>query len=90
MNDLFITGYREPTPEFEKMKAIYLHCQDLKIDPPDAVQKYFPSEPGDGPNVDLYKHESVTEWSTDYAEGYEVDLSKLPKGTTKLRFYHRP
>jgi len=31
---------------------------------------------------------ALSEWSTDYASGYEVDLRKIPSWIKKLRFYN--
>ena len=31
---------------------------------------------------------SVATWGNDFAEGYEIDLTKLPQGVTKIRVFN--
>lgn len=75
---------------YQKMKKVYDACNEADIPLPKEVQEYL----GDADSMEerlevklkLGKH--YDEWSADMQEGFEVDLTKLPEGVTKLRFYN--
>jgi len=74
------------------MKAVWDACRTAGIDVPRAVKEFFDrdiefGEPDPkGMRIDLAKHESVTSWSGDEVEGFEIAIAKLPKGVTHIRF----
>ncbi len=74
--------------EHKKMVAVMRACEEASISWPKEVDKYFDSEVNeDGPlQVDLA--DAVEEGHGDSDEWWDVDLSKLPKGITKIRFRH--
>ena len=84
-----VYGIKPPDAKFKEMLAIYNACEKAKIDPPMAVTEFFNDETPDpaGVTVDLEDTKGATKpWCDDSQEGIEVDLSKLPKGVTKIRF----
>ncbi|MFA5376801.1 MAG: hypothetical protein WC455_13715 [Dehalococcoidia bacterium] len=84
-----VEGFRPPNAEWKKMKAVYDSCEKAGIEIPDEVSKFFDDETPDenGQTVDL--GDAVSEWSDgDMSEGIEVDLTKLPKGLTIIRFHN--
>jgi hypothetical protein len=68
---------------------IYKSCKELKIGPPDEIRKYFEydGEPCDE-GIIVYLNKDVVHEGTGYYDNeyYDVDLSKLPEGVTKVRF----
>lgn len=77
------------------MMSIWRTCIKMKVSVPDEVIKYFGDEDSDeaGKLVDIErtkhtKNSPVTPWQDESAQGFEVDVTKLPPGVTKLRFYN--
>jgi hypothetical protein len=96
---LSVMAITPPNEEWEKMKTIWEACEAANVEVPAAVDQFFDGMPPDEKGVvlflndlmdgrghhlclSLYTNEEMEE------EGYEVDLSKLPKGVTFLRFVY--
>ena len=82
----------EPTSKWAKMRAAWDSCMAAGVVVPAEVQKFFGHENPDskGLVMRLDKHPSVSEWAdpnNDTAQGFEVDVSKLPKDVKYIRFY---
>jgi hypothetical protein len=82
-------------PEFQKHKAVALVCMEAKVSLPAETSNYFNVRYNpylgmfdEKLQIDLKEGEHYEEWREDSSEGFEVDLTKLPKGVTKLRFYN--
>lgn len=83
--------------DFKKYKAIALVCMEAKVSLPAEVSNYFNVRHNPYPgmfdeklSVELVNGTHYTEYndSENSESGFEVDLTKLPKGVTKLRFYN--
>jgi hypothetical protein len=86
-----VIGFKPPNAKFTKMLAAYRACEEAGIGMPVEVEDFFGGEPPDsrGVIVPLSVKTGVTAWSDgDMRQGYEVDLQKLPKDVTVLRFYN--
>lgn len=87
-----VVGFRPPDAKFKKFAAIWKQCEEAGISPPKEVDSFFESVPPDpkGVEIDLdgMKNGPVSAWRNDSCDGYEVDLTKLPKDVTVLRFYN--
>ena len=71
------------------MKQIWELCEAAEVPIPEGVMKFFDGEPpGDKPGAEVSIKKAVKEWSNEYSEGYELDLSKLPRDVKVLRFYN--
>ena len=72
------------------MKAIYESCEAAAVPAPKEVCAFFDDMPPDpeGVVIPLSSHECVSEWYGTDEVGFQVDLSKLPKDVTVLRFYN--
>lgn len=88
-----IKGFTPDTDaEYQRHKKVLLVCQEAEVELPKETAKYFGSEEANEETleskleVDLVLGKHYTEYSADMTEGFEVDLTKLPKGVTKLRF----
>lgn len=91
---MHVIGLKDPTPEYLSKLRAYQACRDAEVDPPKELSRYFedmesPEETGMEVEIgDLYDDGgAVKEWQSEYREGLEVDLSKLPPGVTRVRFY---
>ena len=80
--------------EFQKHKKILLMCKEAEVSLPKETAEYFGDDSPEEYNLDekleinLIEGTHYEEWEGDMQQGFEVDLSKLPKGVTKLRFYN--
>lgn len=85
--------------ELQKHKKVLEFCKEVGVSLPEETETYFESRCEDfsikqstqksadeACKVELKKGEHYFEWRDDYYGGYEVDLTKLPSGVTKLRF----
>jgi len=86
----FVRGFREPDEKWLKMKAVWEACEEAATDIPDDVIDFFDDEEPDeaGITVDLEEHECCKKYEAEGDSGYEIDISKLPKNITKIRFYN--
>ena len=83
-----IKGLKPITEDYQKRLQIYNNCKELGIYPPDEIIKYFEddTEPCDEGIIVYFKADVVKVGSDTYSRYYDVDLSKLPEGVTKVRF----
>lgn len=88
-----LEAIKPPDAKWKKMKAAWDACEAAGVEPPDDVLEFFdheePNEHGvvmDLLDFDEPGHESVSEVEEDMTDGYYVDLTKLPKDVTMLRF----
>lgn len=89
----YVIGIKSPTEEFQKKLAVYRACKEAGIDPPEEILKFFAwvdfnsIDPG-GMEVPLEKSGAACVWEGEGKSGFEVDISKLPAGVTRIRFYN--
>lgn len=83
-----VTGFAPPDVEWKKMKAVWDACKTANVPAPKEVSEYFDWRTPDETGVEVRIPDSmVREFSPfDGADGWEVDLSKLPKNVKFLRF----
>lgn len=85
-----VYALRPVTDDYRKRLAIYQSCNELGIHPPKELLEYFdymehPCKDGILVELsdDLINHDTDMYRCSNY---YDVDLTKLPKGVTKVRF----
>ena len=83
-----VVGFRPPDERFRQMMGIYQQCKAAKIQVPEEVWEFFGGNHPDENGMEVEIKEAVREWSADMSDGLEVDLTKLPKGLTVLRFFN--
>lgn len=82
--------------EYQKHKKILLLCIESEVSLPKETAIFFDCTDGylnedlleKSLEIELVRGKHYFEYSEDMEQGYEVDLSKLPKNVTKLRFYN--
>jgi len=84
----YVKGLKPITEDYQKRLQVYNNCKELGIYPPDEIIKYFENdtEPCDEGIIVYLKADVVKVGSDTYSRYYDVDLSKLPEGVTKVRF----
>lgn len=87
-----IDGFVPPNEKFKKMLTIYEACESAGVKIPKEVETFFNGQLPDSKGIVIHlpadKHPAVTAWQDDMAEGFEVELDKLPKSIKVLRFYN--
>ena len=92
-HSLHVVGFKPPDEKWKKMKQVYDACVKAGVELPISVDKYFGPKVPDSSGVEVElagfvtNHESVRDYKEDMENGFEVDLSKLPKDVTILRFF---
>lgn len=81
-------------PEYQKHKKVLLVCQDASVSLPEETAKYFGTKYADDCvleeklEINLKQGTHYKHWNDDSRSGFEIDIDKLPKGVTKVRFYN--
>lgn len=77
---------------YQRHKKVLLVCLETNIGLPKETSEYFGCNYADESlleeklEISLKMGTHFEEYSADMTEGFEVDLTKLPQGVTKLRF----
>ena len=89
--DLVVCGIKPPTEEYTKKLEAWKACEAAGVEIPKEVDDFFNGEEPEpsGMRVELPYDapECCTEWYDENGQGYEIDLSKLPKGVAIIRAY---
>lgn len=83
-----IQGFKAPDEKWLKMKAVWDVCKASGIEPPQEVYDYFEGQEPDEAGVVVELNEKEFKWSDDYCSGFSVEIAKLPKDLTHIRFYN--
>lgn len=87
-----VVGFKPPDAKWKAMKKVWDACAMAGIEAPRQVEKFFEHETPDdaGVEVDLKRHDSkcCRDFNTEGAQGFEIDLTKIPKDITLLRFFN--
>ena len=82
-----VCGYRPADAEWKKMAKIWNACVEAKVAVPPEVYTFFDGEdPENKPGMEVDIDAAVEEISHDSSSGYQVDVTKLPKGVRYVRF----
>ena len=85
-----IIGFKPTDAKWKRMKTVWDTCKENDIKPPKEVSEFFEwCEPDDsGVAVEIEHSEAVNDYAGGTGEGFEVDISKLPKDIKIIRFYN--
>lgn len=81
-------GIRPMDDRYKSMLAIYDSCRKLGISTPREVDEFFNHEVPNSNGVIVNIEDATRVWETDYCQGLEVDVSKLPSNVTVVRFFN--
>lgn len=85
----YVRGFRKPDDKkFEKYAKVWQYCVEAGVGIPEEVFDYFNCEEPDARGIEVNIDEAISPYTADMEEGYEVDLSKLPKDLKIIRFYN--
>jgi hypothetical protein len=84
-----VIGFRPPDEKYKKMLKAYQACVDAGIVTPREVDDFFNNLTPDPNGIEVELNKAVTAWTDgDMCQGYEVDVTKLPKDVKIIRFYN--
>jgi len=83
-----VEGIKAPGERWAEMKRVWDTCMAARVDPPKAVWDYFDGKTPDpaGVIINLVRDDAVKVYTDDNSSGFVVELSRLPKDLTHLRF----
>lgn len=91
------TALRPPDEKWRKMKAAWDACKAAGTEPPKEVDDFFDGYPPDPAGVEVGSVGQYTDdkdmppWvkncDLEGCDGFEIDVSKLPKDVTVVRFF---
>jgi len=85
-----VIGFKPPDAKWRQMKKAYDSCHAAGVEPPKEVSAFFewgaPDEAGVEVNIEA--HECCTEYNEEMVDGFEIDVTKLPKDVTRIRFWN--
>ena len=91
----YVVGFRPPDAKWERMKAAWDACQAAHVAVPKEVGEFFDWSEPDEAGVKVQLEDSskkklgcVKPYQADMQDGFEVDVTKLPKDVTIIRFYN--
>lgn len=77
---------------YQRHKKVLIVCLEADVQLPKETAEYFGSTSAyeslldEKLEIELKKGVHYEDYSEDMTQGFEVDLTKLPRGVTKLRF----
>lgn len=85
-----VVGFKPPDEKWKEMKAIWDACDKAEIAIPDEVDEFFGGyDPDDrGVEVDLEDSPCCSVYAPEMKDGFEIDVTKLPKDVTIIRFWN--
>ena len=84
-----VVGFKPADDKWKKMKTVWDACIAAHTELPASVDEFFDGQyPGDSPGMSVDIKKAATEWSDDGCSGYDVDVTKLPKDVTVVRFFN--
>lgn len=90
-----VVGFHPPDEKWLKMKAVWDACKAAGTSVPTEVERFFNGEQPDNNGIEVWldgtfkeMHPSCTRYGAVGKDGFEIDISKLPKNITKIRFFN--
>lgn len=80
--------------EWQKMLSVYNACFNAGVAFPKEVNAFFSEvldegyDPNDSPGKVIEIKNAVTEFSSEMQSGFDIDITKLPKGVKIVRVYN--
>ncbi len=84
-----VVGFRLPDEKWHKMKLVWDTCRSLGIQIPEEIHEFFGWDEPDSLGIMVDLDKVCRKWSDgDMREGLELDVAKIPKGLSYIRFYN--
>ncbi len=82
-------GFKPADDRWNQMKEAWDSCNLAHLKPPAEVIDFFNDVyPGDKPGMEVELGDSCKEWSDYDAQGYQIEIDKLPNGVKFIRVYN--
>ena len=85
-----ILGVKPPDGKWKLMKAVWDACHEAGVEVPIDVNLFFGGEEPDemGVVLELKEHVCCQAYGGEMEDGFQIDVSKLPKDVKWIRFYN--
>lgn len=84
----YVVGFRPPDEKWKAMKAVYDSCLSARVDVPKDVEEFFGFSPPDSSGVEVNLKDAIQEWWREGANGFQIEIEKIPKDIKFIRFYN--
>lgn len=81
-----VVGFKPPNKKFKQMEAAYNACIAAGVDVPKGVDKFFFGSSPDSAGVEVFLEGTSCCKDLGGNSGFEIDITKLPKDVTLIRF----
>lgn len=85
-----VIGIGRADDKHKRMFKAYEACIAADVPVPDDINEYFdydtPNEMGR--EIELRRGDSCTEYKAEMRDGYDIEIAKLPKDITHIRFFN--
>lgn len=87
-----VVAFRDMDGEFAKMLEVKRFCEAHHVSYPAEVDAFFKGKADYSEDVlreeflEIPLGDALSKWEDDDADGYEVDVSKIPVGVKTIRF----
>ncbi len=82
----YVQGLKPKTEEYQIKLDIYNACEKINVEPPREIVDFFDGEICEEGIVTELPKEAVREYSDEYRDFFEVDLTKLSPDVSRIRF----
>lgn len=88
-----VKAFKPPDEKWQQMKAVWDACKTAGVELPREVGRYFEDTDPDPVGVEIDESTLVNvgaldAWGDDQREGVQIDVTRLPKDVTVVRFYN--
>jgi hypothetical protein len=83
-----VVGFMPPDEDYTRKAKAWHACKDAGVALPPELERLFEHGPPDPNGKVVPLGLAACEWSNSYGTGFEVDVTKLPKGVRIIRFYN--
>lgn len=84
-----VVGFKPADSKWKQMKAIWDACDKAKVSVPKEVLNFFEGVyPDDQPGMEVKINDAVVEYNAEARNGYDIDITKLPKDVKIVRVYN--
>lgn len=84
-----IVGFRAPDDQWMKHVAVWEACKAAGVPIPAPTSEFFNWEdPTNKEGMEIDISAAVEDYHGEYSQGFQVDITKLPKDVHYIRFYN--
>lgn len=86
---MHVVGFWPPDEKWKKHRAVWDACKSAGVAPPQETDEFFNWIPPDAAGVEVAIQETpcCKRYRGEMTDGFEIDVTQLPKDVTVVRFF---